>query len=83
MAIEKWEVPKTITELRAFLGFTNYYSTYISDYAKIVAGLQDKLKVPHEEWKKGSRVKISWDPLTRLHLMKSKVFFCRNWSCKR
>ena len=26
MAIEKWEVPKTITELRAFLGFTNYYS---------------------------------------------------------
>ena len=44
MAIEKWEVPKTITELRAFLGFTNYYSTYIRDYAKIVAGLQDKLK---------------------------------------
>ena len=27
-----------------------------------MAGLQDKLKVPHEEGKKGSRVKITWDP---------------------
>ena len=48
MAIEKWEVPKTITELRAFLGFTNYYSGYIADYAKVVAGLQDTLKVSRE-----------------------------------
>ena len=62
MAIEKWEVPQTITELRAFLGFTNYYSAYIHEYAKIVAGLQEKLKVPHEVGKKGSRSKISWDP---------------------
>ena len=60
MAIEKWEVPKNISELRAFLGFTNYYSIYIQDYAKNVANLQEKLKVPCEEGKKGSRVKISW-----------------------
>jgi hypothetical protein len=48
MAIEKWEVPNTITHLRAFLGFTNYYSGYISEYAKVVAGLQDTLKVSRE-----------------------------------
>jgi hypothetical protein len=36
-AIEKWETPRTISELRAFLGFTNYYNIYIQDYAKIVA----------------------------------------------
>ena len=60
-AIEKWQAPQTITELRAFLGFTNYYSTYIKDYARIVARLQDKLKVPRSEGKKGSRKKISWD----------------------
>ena len=62
MAIEKWEVPKTVTEMRAFLGFTNYYKIYIKDYAQIVARLQDKLKVPRELGKKGSRAKISWDP---------------------
>ena len=62
MAIEKWEVPKTISELRAFLGFTNYYSTYIHEYAKIVACLQDKLKVSRADGKKGSKVKITWTP---------------------
>ena len=29
MAIEKWEPPKTVCKLRAFLGFTNYYSSFI------------------------------------------------------
>ena len=51
MAVEKWEVPKTITELGAFLGFTNYYSAYISDYAKVVAGFEGKLNVLSEEGK--------------------------------
>ena len=60
MAIEKWEVPRTISELRAFLGFTNYYSPYIKDYATIVACLQDKLKVSKAEGKKGSKVRITW-----------------------
>ena len=55
LAIQKWEVPDTITKLRAFLGFTNYYSRYIREYAKLVAGLQEKLKVSRQEGKKGSR----------------------------
>ena len=52
-AIEKWEVPRTVTALRAFLGFTNYYSVYIKDYANIVARLMEKLKVPRDVGKKG------------------------------
>ena len=48
MAIEKWELPRIISELRAFLGFTNYYSMYVEIYAEVVAILQDKLKVPKE-----------------------------------
>jgi hypothetical protein len=61
MAIEKWEVPKTITALRAFLGFTNYYNTYIHMYAEIAARLQDKLKVPRELGKKGSKQRVEFD----------------------
>ena len=74
-AIEKWEVPQTITGLRAFLGFTNYYSTYIKDYGKIVARLQDKLKVPKAEGKKGSKKLISWDPqdLEAFHELKRRL----------
>jgi hypothetical protein len=40
-AVEKWEVPKTIHELRAFLGFTNHYNVYIHEYSKLAAVLQD------------------------------------------
>ena len=51
-AIENWERPRNISELRAFLGFTNYYNTYIKEYAKIGAKLQDKFKVPRDIGKK-------------------------------
>ncbi len=57
-AIERWEVPKTISELRAFLGFTNYYSSYIHMYWEIDSPFHEKLKVPREIGKKGSKLKI-------------------------
>ena len=60
MAIEKWEPPRTISELRGFLGFTNYYSPNVKDYSSIVACLQDKLKVSRLDGKKGSKVRITW-----------------------
>ena len=54
-AIEKWEFSRTVTALRAFLGFTNYYSCYIKDYANIVARLMEKL-VPRDVGKKGLKL---------------------------
>ena len=55
MALQKWEEPKTVTALRGFLGFTNYYSSYVPGYAEIVADLQDLLKVDKKKGKKGSK----------------------------
>ena len=34
-AIEQWPVPKTVTEVRSFLGFTNYYYKFIPRYAQV------------------------------------------------
>ena len=34
-AIKKWPVPKTVTEVRSFLGFTNYYHKFIPRYAQV------------------------------------------------
>lgn len=62
MAVQKWELPQTITELRAFLGLTNQYSSYVDQYAEMVAPLQEKLKVPRSLGKKGSKHKIEWKP---------------------
>ena len=35
-AVKNWVVPKTVTDIRSFLGFTNYYRRFIKDYAKVV-----------------------------------------------
>ena len=34
-AIKEWPIPKTVTEVQCFLGFTNYYRKFISMYAQI------------------------------------------------
>ena len=41
-AIEHWEKPKTVSELRAYLGFCNYYSGYIKMYAEYAAPMKTK-----------------------------------------
>ena len=58
MALEKWEEPKTVTALRGFLGFTNYYSSYVPGYAELAASLMDLLKVGKKDGKKGSKVPV-------------------------
>ena len=38
-AVKDWEVPKTVMDIRSFLGFTNYYRRFIKDYAKVTRPL--------------------------------------------
>ena len=54
-AIEHSEKPKTPSELRAYLGFCNYYSGYIKMYAEYAAPMTAMLKGNREETKKGSK----------------------------
>lgn len=41
VAVENLKRPENVTELRSFLGFLNYYSRFIRDYAKIVGPLYE------------------------------------------
>ena len=82
-AIENWEIPRNITELRAFLGFTNYYSSYIKGYAEVVACLQDTLRVPREEGKKGSKKKITWEDQDQKAFQEIKNRLCSNLFLQR
>ena len=61
-AIQKWERPKTISQLRGFLGLTNYYSGYVRGYANLAAPLMDMLKVDRVDGKKGSKKPLKWGP---------------------
>ena len=40
-AITKWPQPKTVTDVRSFTGFTNYYRKFIKGYAKIAHPLHE------------------------------------------
>ena len=53
-AVQKWEKPATITGLRAFLVFANYYSGYVRDFAGVVGPMMELLKVGKLEGRKGS-----------------------------
>ena len=38
-AVKNWTVPQTVTDVRSFLGFTNYYRRFIRGYAKVAKPL--------------------------------------------
>jgi hypothetical protein len=43
-AIKEWPTPKTVTDLRSFLGLANYYRRFNKDHAKMCAPLTDLFK---------------------------------------
>ena len=62
-ALEKWELPRTLCELRGFLGFCNYYEEYVPQYVMKAWKLMEKLKVKGPEAKSGSKLRLTWHPL--------------------
>ena len=57
-AICKWPTPTNITEVRSFLGFTNYYRQFIKKYAQVAKPLY-KLIAGENASRKCNRIK--WD----------------------
>ena len=58
MALQRWPLPGTITTLRGFLGFCNYYSEYVKDYASYAGPVQGNVKVGKEDAKKSSSASV-------------------------
>ena len=79
LPIQKWELPKTVTELRGFLGLVNHFSEYVKDYAEIAAPLMAKLKLNREEGKKGSKNLFLAASLTKRALWNSNDDSPKNW----
>ncbi len=42
--ISKWPEPKTVKQVRSFLGFANFYRKFIGNYTEIVAALTELTK---------------------------------------
>ena len=60
LSIQKWQLPQTVTQLRGFLGLTNYYSCYVDHYAEFAGPLMGKLQLSREDGKKGSQKRLTW-----------------------
>ena len=61
-SLHHWEKPQTISELRSFLGFCNYYSGYVRMYAEPSGPLHKMLQVAKFDRRKGSKKKLAWTP---------------------
>ena len=57
-AILKWPQPKTVTDVRSFTGFTNYYRKFIKGYAKIARPLHE---LTSGENAKRKHKPVEWD----------------------
>ena len=61
-SLHHWEKPQTISELRSFMGFCNYYSGYVRMYAELSGPLHKMLQVGKFDGRKGSKKKLACTP---------------------
>ena len=61
-SLHHWEKPQTISELRSFMGFCNYYSGYVRMYAELLGPLHTMLQVGKFDGRKGSKKKLALTP---------------------
>jgi hypothetical protein len=67
-AIKEWATPQNVTDIRSFLGFTNYYRRFIRNYSDI-AGPLTELTKKDMAWQ--------WGPYQRSAFTAMKEAFCR------
>ena len=64
-AIQHWELPQTIKELRRLLGLCNYYAQYLRNYADTAGPMQDLLKLQEGKSKGAGARKLTWTDKSR------------------
>ena len=58
-AVKKWTLPRTVTDVCSFLGFTNHYCRFIQGYAKVARALNVLISGDNANHKKAL---VKWNP---------------------
>lgn len=61
-AINEWEAPTKVPELRSFLGLVNYYRRFIKGYSQVAAPLTDLLK-KEKKWEWSEKCRNAFEAL--------------------
>ena len=83
VALQNWELPKTVTQLRGFLGLANYYSSYVPEFARIAAPLMSKLQLNREDGRKGSTKPLTWKQAEEQAFLQLKSSLCEGFELFR
>ena len=65
-AIQDWPEPRTVHEVRQFLGLASYYRKFIKDFAKIAVPLHELLKCSDSTARQELHRKVTWNAQCRL-----------------
>src|SRR5713226_7253142 len=63
--ITKWPIPATVKDIRSFLGFCNFYRSFIANFSAVAWPLNDLTKKLHQ-WKWGADEQASFNTLKDL-----------------
>ena len=77
VAVKLWPQPKTVTQVRKFLGFTNYYRKFLYRYAQIAKPLNQLISGDNAKWK---RTKVVWTEECKRAFQNLKEL-CSNTPC--
>ncbi|KAE8660305.1 Detected protein of unknown function [Hibiscus syriacus] len=75
-AIDEWQVPTKVTELRSFLGLANYYRRFVKGYSKIATPLTELLK-KDKAWYWGPKCQSAFDEI-KLAMISEPVLVLSN-----
>ncbi|PIK45095.1 hypothetical protein BSL78_18048 [Apostichopus japonicus] len=59
-SIEEWPTPKSVKDVRCFLGLAGFYRRFVQDFSKIAAPLHGLTRIPKNENKHPVKFKFEW-----------------------
>ena len=68
-AVEKWELPRTQTGVRSFLGFANFYRDFIKEFAELSTPLQRYTK---KEFSGKGRIQLDHEARQAFNILKQQ-----------